>query len=88
MAFDPQGRYATDRAANARTIERAAFDEGLRQYMLRIYWYMAGGLLISGITAALVMFTLLGGVFLAVNPFGRVGLTGLGLGSRCWRRSA
>jgi FtsH-binding integral membrane protein len=78
MAFDPQGRYATGQGANARTIERAAFDEGLRQYMLRIYWYMAGGLLISGITAALVMFTPLGGVFLAVNPFGRVGLTGLG----------
>ncbi|WP_395672355.1 Bax inhibitor-1/YccA family protein, partial [Inquilinus sp.] len=77
MAFDPQGRYATP-GAGARTIERAAFDEGLRQYMLRIYWYMAGGLLISGITAALVMFTPLGSVFLAVNAFGRVGLTGLG----------
>lgn len=78
MAFDPQGRYATP-GAGARTIERAAFDEGLRQYMLRIYWYMAGGLLISGITAALVMFTPLGGVFLAFNPArGGVGLTGLG----------
>jgi len=77
MAFDPQGRYATP-GAGARTIERAAFDEGLRQYMLRIYWYMAGGLLVSGIAAALVMYTPLGGVFLAVNPFGRVVLTGLG----------
>jgi FtsH-binding integral membrane protein len=77
MAFDPQGRYATP-GAGARTIERAAFDEGLRQYMLRIYWYMAGGLLVSGITAALVMYTPLGGVFLTLNPFGRVVLTGLG----------
>lgn len=78
MAFDPQGRYATQ-GAGARTIERAAFDEGLRQYMLRIYWYMAGGLLVSGITAALVMFTPIGGAFLAANAFGRPVLTGLGL---------
>jgi len=37
-----------------RTVERAAVDEGLRSYMLRVYNYMASGLALTGLVAALV----------------------------------
>ncbi|MDP6708851.1 MAG: Bax inhibitor-1/YccA family protein [Alphaproteobacteria bacterium] len=35
----------------ARTAEQAVVDEGLRSYMLRVYNYMASGLLLTGIVA-------------------------------------
>ena len=38
----------------ATAVERAAIDEGLRAYMLRVYNYMASGVALSGIVAALV----------------------------------
>ncbi len=38
----------------ATAMERAAIDEGLRAYMLRVYNYMASGVALSGIVAALV----------------------------------
>ena len=34
--------------------ERAAYDEGLRAYMLRVYNYMASGLALTGIIALLI----------------------------------
>ena len=50
MEFGMQGR----RLATARVVERAVIDEGLRQYMLRVYNYMASGLALTGIVAFVV----------------------------------
>ncbi len=38
----------------ARTVDRAAYDAGLRSYMLRIFSYMAGGLAVTGLVALAV----------------------------------
>lgn len=38
----------------ARGIDRAAFDEGLRQHMLRVYNYMSLGLVVTGVVAFIV----------------------------------
>ena len=46
MAFGTNRGMATTRVA-----ERAVVDEGLRQYMLRVYNYMASGLALTGIVA-------------------------------------
>ncbi len=46
MSFDPGNRYS---ATVAR--DRVLIDEGLRQYMLRVYNYMASGLAITGLVA-------------------------------------
>ncbi len=46
MAFGTDGRMTA-----ARTVDRAAIDEGLRAYMLRVYNYMASGLALTGIVA-------------------------------------
>lgn len=37
-----------------RTVDQAAYDAGLRSYMLRIFAYMAGGLAVTGLVAAMV----------------------------------
>lgn len=52
MALDP--KTAVFGTAGARTGAAAQIDEGLRQYMLRVYNYMGSGLLLSGIVAFLV----------------------------------
>ncbi|WP_169566081.1 Bax inhibitor-1/YccA family protein [Sneathiella limimaris] len=39
--------------STSRTVDQAAMDEGLRTHMLKVYNYMASGLALSGITAAL-----------------------------------
>ena len=53
--FDP--RSTTDRYGGANTatvgVPRAARDAGLRSYMLRVYNYMASGVLLTGIVALL-----------------------------------
>lgn len=60
--------------------EAAPIDVGLRQYMLRVYNYMASGLFLSGFVALLVANTSLQGIFFQVNETtGRIGYTGLGL---------
>lgn len=38
----------------ARTVDQAAYDAGLRAYMLRIFSYMAGGLGVTGVVALMV----------------------------------
>ncbi len=58
--------------------EAADIDVGLRAYMLRIYNYMASGLLLSGIVAVVVANTGLQDVFFQTAANGRVGYTGLG----------
>ncbi|MGI6246770.1 MAG: Bax inhibitor-1/YccA family protein [Pseudochelatococcus sp.] len=39
---------------STRGLDRAAFDEGLRQHMLRVYNYMSLGLLVTGVVAFIV----------------------------------
>jgi FtsH-binding integral membrane protein len=51
MSFDLNPRYAQPGVA-----DRASFDAGLRAHMLRVYNYMAGGLAVSAIVAALVVY--------------------------------
>ncbi len=44
--------FGRDRGmATTRVVERAVVDEGLRQYMLRVYNYMASGLALTGVVA-------------------------------------
>ena len=68
------GRYGTT------TVDRVAYDAGLRQHMLRVYNYMASGLALSGIVAfALFSSSELAGLFFQVSPRGAVvGLNVLG----------
>jgi len=58
--------------------DAAEIDVGLRQYMLRVYNYMASGLLLSGLVAFLVANTGARELFFKVTD-GRLGYTGLGL---------
>jgi FtsH-binding integral membrane protein len=55
MAFETGNRmYA---GTTARTIDRAAYDAGLRSYMLSVYNYMASGLALTGIVAYVIAAT-------------------------------
>jgi FtsH-binding integral membrane protein len=72
MSFDPQGRMAM-RGVGTRAIDQAAFDAGLRTFMLKIYGLMAGGLAVSGLVAVLVANTGLWATF-----FSPLGITGIG----------
>ncbi len=63
----------------ATTADAVQIDVGLRQYMLRVYNYMASGLLLSGIVALLVNNTGLQSLFFQATETGRPGYTGLGL---------
>ncbi len=69
----------TQRAWGASQAQAASVDVGLRQYMLRVYNYMASGLALTGIVALLVANTpALTNLFFQVMPRGNIGLTGLG----------
>ncbi|MEQ9641933.1 MAG: Bax inhibitor-1/YccA family protein [Alphaproteobacteria bacterium] len=52
MATDFRGSRTSQ--LGARTVDQIAIDEGLRAYMLKVYNYMASGLLLTGIVAYLV----------------------------------
>ena len=68
MAYSPQfGAYP--RASAATT---AVFDAGLRAYMLRVYNWMASGLLLTGVVAFAIAHTSLINAFypLVETPFG------------------
>lgn len=57
----------------------AEIDVGLRQYMLRVYNYMASGVALTGLIAALVANTpALTALFYQAGINGRMGMTGLG----------
>jgi FtsH-binding integral membrane protein len=74
MSYDPTNRWS----ASANTaIPQVGIDAGLRNYMLRVYNYMAGGLAITGVAAYLIANTSLVNLFFQVGARG-VGLTGLG----------
>lgn len=64
----------------SQTASGVYIDEGLRQYMMRVYNYMAGGLCITALAAYLVMSNpSLAALFFTVSPAGGiVGLSALG----------
>ncbi|CAP55980.1 putative membrane protein [Gluconacetobacter diazotrophicus PA1 5] len=80
MAFSPDFRTMT-RPAGAGT-DAGAIDQGLRAYMLRVYNWMASGLVLTGTVAYLVANTSLRAAFFAavMTPSGvAVRPTGLGM---------
>jgi len=60
MAFGPDNRFQTGASAwtqpfgRSAAVDQAQLDEGLRSYMLRVYNWMASGLLVTGIVAYLI----------------------------------
>ncbi len=57
----------------------AVVDEGLREFMLKVYNYMAGGLCVTALVAYLIANTSLLSLFFNVSPDGRVlGMSALG----------
>ena len=74
MAFDSGNRWT----ARATPMPQVGIDVGLRNYMLRVYNYMAGGLAITGVVAFLVADTSLANVFFQAGGRGGIALTGLG----------
>src|SRR5579859_1485381 len=82
MAYDPGNRWAVRGA-----IPQVDIDVGLRQYMLRVYNYMASGLALTGIVAYLAASTGIyasmvhsGVIWLVVfAPLGIVFAMGMGL---------
>ena len=73
MSFDSGNRWT----ARATPLPDVGIDVGLRNYMLRVYNYMAGGLAITGVVAYLVANTSLQSLFFQATSRG-IGLTGLG----------
>lgn len=58
---------------------KASVDEGLRQYMIKVYNYMSGGLCITALVAYMIANTSLIRMFFEVSPAGQVvGMSGLG----------
>jgi FtsH-binding integral membrane protein len=73
--YDNQSaRYGTSIARGA----EGAIDQGLRAHMLRVYNYMAVGLVLTGVTAYAVANTALGNLFFTTTAAGGLGMTGLG----------
>jgi FtsH-binding integral membrane protein len=72
MAFSPDTRSYTGATRAAETA--AVLDAGLRAYMLRVYNWMASGLVLTGIVALLIANTSLLSVFypLTMTPSGRM----------------
>ena len=72
MEFDKNGILNRAKAAQQSTV---VMDEGLRAYMLKVYNYMATGILLTGIVALLTF-----KMSVVTNDIGSiVGLTSLGL---------
>ena len=59
MALQPQSRWTQPQQGwgRAGTLDQAVLDEGLRSYMLRVYNWMASGLLLTAIVAYLIAST-------------------------------
>ena len=68
MAFDKQN------TATKSSVSEAIIDQGLRAYMLKVYNYMASGVLLTGIISLLV-FKFSGGMNITLGPSGFTGLT-------------
>jgi FtsH-binding integral membrane protein len=65
MAYNPNGSYRTASAGYAGT-GTALLDEGLRSYMLRVYNWMASGLVLTGLVAFAISNTALMNAFYPV----------------------
>jgi uncharacterized protein len=72
--YDNQPRFGATVAQGA----ESAIDAGLRAHMIRVYNYMAIGLVLTGITSWVVANTALVNVFFSVDSAGRLGPTLLG----------
>jgi FtsH-binding integral membrane protein len=81
MAFETERRpLGRGYDATLGRVDAAPMDVGLRQYMLRVYNYMASGLFLSALVALLVANNAgLQSMFFQVNEAGRLGHTGLGM---------
>lgn len=63
----------------AQATAKAYIDEGLRQYMLKVYNFMAGGLSITALVAYMIANTAAIRLFFNISPAGQVlGMSGLG----------
>ena len=69
MEFNKQIILNKVKAATQSTV---VMDEGLRAYMLKVYNYMASGVLLTGIISVLV-FNLSGGMDIGLGPNGLTG---------------
>jgi FtsH-binding integral membrane protein len=76
MAFSPDFRTLPGASGTAQT---AVFDAGLRAYMLRIFNWMASGLVLTGAVAYGVANSNLMSLFYQLGADGRVHTTGLGM---------
>ena len=54
-----------------------AIDQGLREYMLKVYNYMGSGVFLTGLVS-LLLFKLSGGYNIQISSTGISGLTGIG----------
>ncbi len=72
--YDNQPAYGTTVARGA----AGAIDAGLRAHMLRVYNYMALGLVLTGVTAWVVASTSIGNLFFTQTANGGFGMTTLG----------
>lgn len=64
--------------AIAKSQASTSVDEGLRQHMMRVYNYMAGGLCVTALTAYLISATSLSQLFFSVNAAGYYTVSGFG----------
>ncbi|MFT8777111.1 MAG: Bax inhibitor-1/YccA family protein [Gluconacetobacter liquefaciens] len=80
MAFSPDFRTMSRPAGTG--VGAGVIDQGLRAYMLRVYNWMASGLVLTGLVAYLVANTSLRGAFFAemLMPNGGVAVRPTGLG--------
>ncbi len=72
-------RMQHDQVTAARREATAEYDEGLRQHMLKVYNYLAGGLALSAVVALAVINTPLLGLFYTVQGGQVVGMSLLGM---------
>ncbi len=64
MAYNPNGNsYRTAQAGYASASSAALLDQGLRAYMLRVYNWMASGLVLTGLVAYAISHTSLMNAF-------------------------
>ena len=72
MEFNKQNTTVKSSISEAQIV-----DQGLRNYMLKVYNYMGSGVFLTGIVS-LLLFKLSGGYDIQVSSTGITGLTGIG----------
>ena len=61
-----------------KTQTQAMVDEGLKDYMLKVYNFMAGGLAVTALAAYVCLNTSLINLFFSVNSYGQASMSALG----------